>query len=84
MLLCCSCVTLSHQAQEIQTINQAQSKSCQLLGKVVGESADRNDARIKALNEAGLLKASHIVWVKEKNIAVGLGYVFTANAYRCK
>lgn len=77
-------MTLSDQAVDIQTVNESQVKSCQLLGNVVGESADRNDARIKALNEAGLLKASHIVWVKEKSFAVGLGYIFTAKAYKCK
>lgn len=79
-----SCMTLSEGGKNIKTISENQAKDCQLLGNVEGQAADRYDARVFALNEAALLKATHILWEKVQKKNLGLVYKFEAKAYLCK
>ena len=79
-----ACITLSNAGSKIETITAEKAGSCQFLGKVEGQAADRYDARVIALNEAALLKASHVFWENSGTKTLGIVYKFEAKAYLCK
>lgn len=79
-----ACITLSNAGSKIATITAEQARSCQFLGQVEGQAADRYDARVIALNEAALLKASHVLWENSGTKTLGIVHKFEAKAYLCK
>lgn len=89
-LLLNGCATSpSSEAQKIQESDEGRMASCKILGTVSGNSSWggwtaaglKESAMTEALNQAGKLGATHIVW--QNVVQSNSGGIATGRAYRC-
>lgn len=92
VVVAASCVTvpLSTRAQTVLVTDPAHVANCQPLGQVSGSSgtggllwyAGLTEAKAQALDAAGALKATHLVWLE--STSSGNVQIASGLAYRCE